>query len=295
MANIPMKTLTINNETYEVIDNVARTDIESLKQANEEIKANKLGKNDNATSATKAVQDGNGNVITETYAPIKHTHSEYAISNHSHSEYADLNHIHPATNVISGALPITNGGTGAATASKALENLGGMPTTGGKFTGDVTIGGNLILSDGTNIKTELNNINTEHNIKTYTSFEQLGFTGIRDNDGYLNSNCPTPKQVFDAMPEYSMLVMMTNQDNNNLKNYWTNLPVKRGFIELIKVYYNTSTLTGRSRMTFWDTDKNIGYISSTTASIPDGITWNRMLTTADFVFDEDTATLNITL
>ena len=120
MANMPMKTLIIGSKTYEIIDDVARTDVEGLKQADTEIKTsieelntvvdnavndikslkqtdediagdieelsnsindiintaiteiqarlnNKLGKTENAISATKAVQDGNGNVIIDTY------------------------------------------------------------------------------------------------------------------------------------------------------------------------------------------------------------------------------------
>lgn len=135
----------------------------------------------------------------------------------------------------------------------------------------------------------------DYNMKVYTSFEQLGFTGIRGSDGYLNDNCPTPKQVFDKMPEYSMLVLITNTDNTNLKNYWTNMPSRKGFIELVKVHYNTSTSTGRSRLTYWDIDKNIGYISSTTANIPDGVTWNKMLTAADFAVSESSGKYTLTI
>lgn len=40
---------------------------------------------------------------------------------------------------VSGTLPIANGGTNATTASAALSNLGGYPTTGGTLTGDVTM------------------------------------------------------------------------------------------------------------------------------------------------------------
>lgn len=133
----------------------------------------------------------------------------------------------------------------------------------------------------------------DYNMKVYTSFEQLGFTGIRGSNGYLNSNCPTPKQVFDKMPAYSMLIMLTNQDNHNLKNYWTNLPANKGFIEFVKIYYSESTSTGRSRLTFWDTTTNVGYISSVTANIPDGITWNKMLTTADFALSGTTLTITL--
>lgn len=51
---------------------------------------------------------------------------------------------------ITGTLGVANGGTGATTASAALANLGGMPTTGGTFTGNVDInlpGATLNLRD----------------------------------------------------------------------------------------------------------------------------------------------------
>ena len=121
MANIPMKTLSLGEKTFEVIDDAARNDINALKQVDTEIKTsieelntvvdnaiddiknlkqadeditdeigelsdninniintaiidiqtqlnNKLGKTENAISATKATQDGNGRVISTTYS-----------------------------------------------------------------------------------------------------------------------------------------------------------------------------------------------------------------------------------
>ncbi len=50
-----------------------------------------------------------------------------------------------ATQGVTGTLPISSGGTGATVASTALSNLGGMPKTGGAFTGGVT-GTTLSLS-----------------------------------------------------------------------------------------------------------------------------------------------------
>ena len=47
------------------------------------------------------------------------------------------------------------------------ENLKIMPTTGGKFTGDVTMGSNLILSNGINVETELSNISNSINNINY--------------------------------------------------------------------------------------------------------------------------------
>lgn len=57
------------------------------------------------------------------------------------------------------AFPISSGGTGATTASAALANLGGMPTTGGTFTGNVGVTGNLTSNNFTsNTITSVNNL-----------------------------------------------------------------------------------------------------------------------------------------
>ena len=48
-----------------------------------------------------------------------------------------MDHKHNADDVTSGTFPISRGGTGAQTATRALANLGAMPTSGGTFTGTV--------------------------------------------------------------------------------------------------------------------------------------------------------------
>lgn len=65
----------------------------------------------------------------------------------------------------SGAVPVANGGTGATTAAQArtnlgitAENLGFVPTTGGTFTGDVTI---RDVFYATNTGVEISNVTTE--------------------------------------------------------------------------------------------------------------------------------------
>ena len=74
-----------------------------------------------ADIATKATQDGSGNVITDTYA----TKTEL-------SGKSDIGHKHSADDITSGTLPIANGGTGATTAHGAFENLAnGLPEGAG--------------------------------------------------------------------------------------------------------------------------------------------------------------------
>lgn len=66
----------------------------------------------NAATATKATQDGSGNVITSTYA----TKTEL-------SGKANSTHNHSASDINSGTLSIERGGSGAATAKAARYNL----------------------------------------------------------------------------------------------------------------------------------------------------------------------------
>lgn len=53
----------------------------------------------------------------------------------------------PASADLSGTVPIEKGGTGAETAAKALDNLGGMPKTGGTFEGTVYAGADNQTAD----------------------------------------------------------------------------------------------------------------------------------------------------
>ncbi|CAM3953574.1 pyocin knob domain-containing S74 family peptidase [Pluralibacter gergoviae] len=74
------------------------------------------------------------------------------------------------------AFPVSSGGTGATTASAALANLGGFPTTGGTITGNVGVTGNLTSNNFTS------NTSTARN--DLTSWPGAGNTIL---GGYLRS------------------------------------------------------------------------------------------------------------
>ena len=131
-----------------------------------------LGKNETAARAT---QDGAGNVIADTYAKksdisgmVKSVNGTApdASGNVNVEEYT-----HPNSGVTAGTyrsvtvnaqghvtdgsnptLPIANGGTGATTASDALSNLGGVPTSDVANSANkiprYNSSGHLVLPDG---------------------------------------------------------------------------------------------------------------------------------------------------
>lgn len=78
-----------------------------------------------ADIATKATQDGSGNVITDTYATKTELTSGL-------SGKANTSHNHSAADITSGTLAVERGGTGATTALGAFENLAnGLPEGAG--------------------------------------------------------------------------------------------------------------------------------------------------------------------
>ncbi|EOM9564470.1 pyocin knob domain-containing S74 family peptidase [Escherichia coli] len=74
------------------------------------------------------------------------------------------------------AFPVSSGGTGATTASAALANLGGFPTTGGTISGNVGVTGNLTSNNFTS--------NTSTSVNNLTSWPGAGNTIL---GGYLRS------------------------------------------------------------------------------------------------------------
>lgn len=140
---------------------------------------------------------------------------------------------------------------------------------------------------GTSSKTYTDDALKVHNIQTYSTFEQLGFTNLRGSNGYLTS-CPTVQETYNKMVNGSILIMIVNADNNNLSQFW-NLPASKGFIEMRRVDNK------RGQLTFYNSESGRDYISSITGGIPDCIAWNKMLTAADFLFDSESKTLSVTL
>ena len=107
-----------------------------------------------AETADKATKDGNGNVISETYASKEHgNHVEYgttaqalgaSASAGSANSVSRSDHVHPLPDLddCKGTLPLSKGGTGATTAKEAEYNvLGGMTES----TANVTDNGRVVF------------------------------------------------------------------------------------------------------------------------------------------------------
>lgn len=104
-----------------------------------------------AGSATKATQDGSGNVITSTYAKTSHgTHVTYGTSAKalgtssagSASTVSRSDHVHalPALTSCTGTLTVAKGGTGATTAADARANLGAAASSHNQAASTITAG-----------------------------------------------------------------------------------------------------------------------------------------------------------
>ena len=79
------------------------------------------------------------------------------IKYNNNMSWAEIGIINNNLTSAEGILPVVKGGTGATTASTALSNLGGFPSTGGTITGDVEVTGDININDNS-LKYNGNNI-----------------------------------------------------------------------------------------------------------------------------------------
>lgn len=309
MANMPMNILIIGDKTYEIIDAAARNDIGIIQTDIENIKENKLGKNENAISATKAVQDGNGKVIADTYATKEHGHTAGDITSGKLSiavggtgattkeealdnlGAAPLNHNHSANNINSGTLssdrlptvPISKGGTGAASAVEALAALGGAKAS-------------------------------NHQISQFISMSTLGLESVAFSETDLTANVKTLCDAMDSLGgvEQDKFVMPFASTHAISQSVFAKILNDLGisincYIDFVIEKYNASTvqvyvyLQGSNyRGTCFYCMCDISDSAKTTKFIyahhPDGfMVSSQAMSKANFSFDAATGTLNITL
>ncbi len=191
------------------------------------------------------------------------------------------------TNLQNGKAPNDHASTtttyGVATASKYGHVKISDSATGGTAS-DVAASTKALAGLNTTMTDNFSHIN----IKSYTSVEQLGLTASRDSNGYLTS-FPTVAEVCNKMPNYSVFIYITNNDNNNISSFWT-LPNGKtmGYIEIVKIRDK------RANLTFFSHDDRMTYVNtSRTDNVPDCKTWSRMLTTADFTLSGTTLTISL--
>ena len=115
--------------------------------------------------------------------------------NYSSTGAAPASHNHNASNINAGTMsaerlpviPVSKGGTGATTSSPALANLGGMPKTGGTFSGKVEFSKTAVFADDTafqqgyrlgSLATKETTCQIGKNLQSYNNVIQSLATGV---------------------------------------------------------------------------------------------------------------------